>query len=543
MSEEYNFNHTEQENSESTGNGSYNYNSFENSFEEVKPSRKNKKSGKFLRTLGIAAVFGVCAGVGIWGINTVYGKDVRESARASVNGSSQKAVLNIDNEDDKDDKILNLAKKTEEKTEAEDAAAEEETGEASTGIKLDENIGHVTDVTKVVADVMPSMVSVFNNYTVTGRDFFGQTYSQEGQGAGSGIIISKTDDELLIATNNHVVEGSDSLQVQFINEKTADALIKGTDSGNDLAVIAVDLDDIDEDTMKEIEVATLGNSDKLLLGEPVVAIGNALGYGQSVTTGVVSALNREISMEGGSAATFIQTDAAINPGNSGGALVDLNGKVVGINSNKIGGSTVEGMGYAIPISRAVPIIEDLMNQKTKELVAEENRGYLGISGVSVTSQVASAYGMPQGAYVVRIFEDGGAADSDLQKGDIITSINKSSVDSMEALQKQLKYYEAGEEVVLSVKRADGQGEYEDVEVTITLGDKNTLEDESDDKSGKEENRPERPDAEEDDADKENNDDSSAREEMPREYGGNGEQGQYGFGDFYNFFPWGSFFGR
>lgn len=543
MSEEYNFNHTEQENSESTGNGSYNYNSFENSFEEVKPSRKNKKSGKFLRTLGIAAVFGVCAGVGIWGINTVYGKDVRESARASVNGSSQKAVLNIDNEDDKDDKILNLAKKTEEKTEAEDAAAEEETGEASTGIELDENIGHVTDVTKVVADVMPSMVSVFNNYTVTGRDFFGQTYSQEGQGAGSGIIISKTDDELLIATNNHVVEGSDSLQVQFINEKTADALIKGTDSGNDLAVIAVDLDDIDEDTMKEIEVATLGNSDKLLLGEPVVAIGNALGYGQSVTTGVVSALNREISMEGGSAATFIQTDAAINPGNSGGALVDLNGKVVGINSNKIGGSTVEGMGYAIPISRAVPIIEDLMNQKTKELVAEENRGYLGISGVSVTSQVASAYGMPQGAYVVRIFEDGGAADSDLQKGDIITSINKSSVDSMEALQKQLKYYEAGEEVVLSVKRADGQGEYEDVEVTITLGDKNTLEDESDDKSGKEENRPERPDAEEDDADKENNDDSSAREEMPREYGGNGEQGQYGFGDFYNFFPWGSFFGR
>lgn len=543
MSEEYNFNHTEQENSESTGNGSYNYNSFENSFEEVKPSRKNKKSGKFLRTLGIAAVFGVCAGVGIWGINTVYGKDVRESARASVNGSSQKAVLNIDNEDDKDEKILNLAKKTEEKTEAEDAAAEEETGEASTGIKLDENIGHVTDVTKVVADVMPSMVSVFNNYTVTGRDFFGQTYSQEGQGAGSGIIISKTDDELLIATNNHVVEGSDSLQVQFINEKTADALIKGTDSGNDLAVIAVDLDDIDEDTMKEIEVATLGNSDKLLLGEPVVAIGNALGYGQSVTTGVVSALNREISMEGGSAATFIQTDAAINPGNSGGALVDLNGKVVGINSNKIGGSTVEGMGYAIPISRAVPIIEDLMNQKTKELVAEENRGYLGISGVSVTSQVASAYGMPQGAYVVRIFEDGGAADSDLQKGDIITSINKSSVDSMEALQKQLKYYEAGEEVVLSVKRADGQGEYEDVEVTITLGDKNTLEDESDDKSGKEENRPERPDAEEDDADKENNDDSSAREEMPREYGGNGEQGQYGFGDFYNFFPWGSFFGR
>ena len=228
-----------------------------------------------------------------------------------------------------------------------------------------------------------------------------------------------------------MVEDADSLEVQFIDESTAEAKIKGTDAGNDLAVIAVKLKDIDSDTMNQIEVATLGDSDELKIGEPVVAIGNALGYGQSVTTGVVSALERELQVENVSG-TFIQTDAAINPGNSGGPLVDLNGNVIGINSSKIGGEKVDSMGFAIPISRAVPIIEDLMNQKTKETVAEEDRGYLGISGVSVTSQVSSAYSMPQGVYIAQIINGGGAADSDLQKGDIITAIEGTSVTDMEA---------------------------------------------------------------------------------------------------------------
>lgn len=354
---------------------------------------------------------------------------------------------------------------------------------ASDELKTTTGSAVVTDVTQVVEDVMPSVVSVYNNFTQTTQDFFGQTYAQEGTSTGSGIIIAKDEDngELLIATNNHVVEDADSLEVQFIDESTAEAKIKGTDAGNDLAVIAVKLKDIDSDTMNQIEVATLGDSDELKIGEPVVAIGNALGYGQSVTTGVVSALERELQVENVSG-TFIQTDAAINPGNSGGPLVDLNGNVIGINSSKIGGEKVDSMGFAIPISRAVPIIEDLMNQKTKETVAEEDRGYLGISGVSVTSQVSSAYSMPQGVYIAQIIDGGGAADSDLQKGDIITAIEGTSVTDMETLQKQLTYYAAGETIKLTIERHDGTGAYDKQTVEVTLGDKSAIENYEDSQS-------------------------------------------------------------
>ena len=371
---------------------------------------------------------------------------------------------------------------TEENKSLADASEGTESSDSSSSKKSSEELktttgsAVVTDVTQVVENVMPSVVSVYNNFTQTTQDFFGQTYAQEGTSTGSGIIIAEDQDngELLIATNNHVVEDADSLEVQFIDESTAEANIKGTDAGNDLAVIAVKLSDIDSDTLDQIQVATLGDSDELKIGEPVVAIGNALGYGQSVTTGVVSALERELQVENVSG-TFIQTDAAINPGNSGGPLVDLNGNVIGINSSKIGGDKVDSMGFAIPISRAVPIIQDLMNQKTKETVAEENRGYLGISGVSVTSQVASAYDMPEGVYIAQIIDGGGAADSDLQKGDIITGIEGSSVTDMEALQKQLTYYAAGEKIKLTVERQSGSGEYEEKTVEVTLGDKSAIE--------------------------------------------------------------------
>ena len=371
---------------------------------------------------------------------------------------------------------------TEENKSLADASEGTESSDSSSSKKSSEELktttgsAVVTDVTQVVENVMPSVVSVYNNFTQTTQDFFGQTYAQEGTSTGSGIIIAEDQDngELLIATNNHVVEDADSLEVQFIDESTAEANIKGTDAGNDLAVIAVKLSDIDSDTLNQIQVATLGDSDELKIGEPVVAIGNALGYGQSVTTGVVSALERELQVENVSG-TFIQTDAAINPGNSGGPLVDLNGNVIGINSSKIGGDKVDSMGFAIPISRAVPIIQDLMNQKTKETVAEENRGYLGISGVSVTSQVASAYDMPEGVYIAQIIDGGGAADSDLQKGDIITGIEGSSVTDMEALQKQLTYYAAGEKIKLTVERQSGSGEYEEKTVEVTLGDKSAIE--------------------------------------------------------------------
>ena len=336
------------------------------------------------------------------------------------------------------------------------------------GLIISDEVKPETELTKVVNKVMPSIVSVYNDYTQEVQNFFGETYTMEGQSTGSGIIIGKTADELLIVTNNHVVEGADNLSVMFIDQETCDAEIKGTDAGNDLAVIAVSLKNIKDTTLNQIKIATLGNSDALKIGEDAIAIGNALGYGQSVTTGIVSAINREIN-DDTITGTFIQTDAAINPGNSGGALVDINGNVIGINSSKIGGATVEGMGFAIPISRAIPIIEDLMSRETLTKVSEEEQGTIGISGVTVTSDVSKAYKMPMGVYVAQIIEGGGAASSDLQQGDIITAINGQSITGMEDLQRQLQYYKAGTEVTLTVQRQDGNGSYKEISVKVTLG--------------------------------------------------------------------------
>lgn len=420
---------------------------------------------------------------------------------------------------------------------------------ASDELKTTTGSAVVTDVTQVVEDVMPSVVSVYNNFTQTTQDFFGQTYAQEGTSTGSGIIIAKDEDngELLIATNNHVVEDADSLEVQFIDESTAEAKIKGTDAGNDLAVIAVKLKDVDSDTMNQIEVATLGDSDELKIGEPVVAIGNALGYGQSVTTGVVSALERELQVENVSG-TFIQTDAAINPGNSGGPLVDLNGNVIGINSSKIGGEKVDSMGFAIPISRAVPIIEDLMNQKTKETVAEEDRGYLGISGVSVTSQVSSAYSMPQGVYIAQIIDGGGAADSDLQKGDIITAIEGTSVTDMETLQKQLTYYAAGETIELTIERHDGTGAYDKQTVEVTLGDKSAIENYEDSQSSQKSQSNKHSFGynngknSEDSSSESTEEDSDSQDSSKQAENGQGSTEEAESGQYYSF-PFGDLFGR
>ena len=336
------------------------------------------------------------------------------------------------------------------------------------GLIISDVVKPETELTKVVNKVMPSIVSVYNDYTQQVQTFFGETYTMEGQSTGSGIIIGKTDEELLIVTNNHVVEGADNLRVLFIDEETCEAELKGTDANNDLAVIAVSLDSIKDTTLNEIKVATLGNSDALRIGEDVIAIGNALGYGQSVTTGIVSANNREIN-DDTITGTFIQTDAAINPGNSGGALVDINGNVIGINSSKIGGSTVEGMGFAIPISKAIPIIEKLMSRETLSKVSEEEQGTIGISGATVTSSVSKAYNMPVGVYVAQIIEGGGAASSDLHEGDIITALNDQAVSSMEDLQNLLQYYQAGTEVALTIQRQDGQGSYAEATVMVTLG--------------------------------------------------------------------------
>ena len=331
-----------------------------------------------------------------------------------------------------------------------------------------------TTVADVAEKVMPAIVSVYNKYTEKSQ-FFGRTYTQEAESAGSGIIIEETDNELLIVTNNHVVEGADSLSVQFINEENCEAALKGTDPSSDLAVISVSLDSLNEDTKKQIAIAELGDSDSLRIGEHAIAIGNALGYGQSLTVGYISALNREITAEDGITGTFIQTDAAINPGNSGGALLNSKGQVIGINSNKIGGEAIEGMGFAIPISKALPIIDGLKTQESKTKVAEAEQGVLGIYGISVTSDVASAYGLPVGAYVEEIIEGTGAASSDLQQGDIITGIEGQTVTGMEDIQNQLAYYSAGQEITLKVQHPMEGGEYEEREIKVTLSSRSDAE--------------------------------------------------------------------
>ena len=513
-----------------TGNGTYHY---ENTSHEYYQGENYGSSmggssdggsggrGKGFLAVVLAIVFGVCIGAGFWGVHRYLGStDVpAETAIAGAAENKDSAVSGEKNAeaDTVTEDTQNAAGESGQKSEKDkasadaDAAAQEQKNNAAaetqttpaqqqnetaqqkeavqqettasaanTGIENEAGliIADVetpeTELTKVVDTVMPSIVSVYNDFTEEVQTFYGQTFTRQGESTGSGIIIGKTDTELLIVTNNHVVDGADHLRVLFIDQETCDAEIKGTNPSNDLAVIAVALSDIKSTTLDQIKVATLGNSDNLKIGEDVIAIGNALGYGQSVTTGIVSANNREISDET-ITGTFIQTDAAINPGNSGGALVNINGHVVGINSSKIGGNAVEGMGFAIPISRAIPIIEELMNRETLSKVEESERGTIGISGVTVTSDVAKAYNMPQGVYVAQIIENGGAAKSDLHEGDIITAIDGQTVSSMEELQKQLEYHRAGTEVTLTVQRQDGKGSYAETAVKVTLGTRASIE--------------------------------------------------------------------
>ncbi|MBR1472187.1 MAG: trypsin-like peptidase domain-containing protein [Lachnospiraceae bacterium] len=325
----------------------------------------------------------------------------------------------------------------------------------------------VTDVTDVVSDVMPSIVSITNNGTY---NYY--YYSVPSSSSGSGIIIGSNDEELLIVTNYHVVEGNEKLYVTFVDDTETEALVKGTDASMDLAVIAVKINDLEPETFAAIKIATMGDSDALKVGEPAIAIGNALGYGQSVTTGVISAVNRRMDMEN-TTGTFIQTDAAINPGNSGGALLNIRGEVVGINSNKIGGSAVEGMGYAIPISAAQPIIEDLMQRTTRTLVEEENRGYLGITGATVTSQEVALYGYPEGVYVANVNGGSAAETAGLQRGDYIIAFDGQTVTSMEQLQRLLMYYEEGTTAEIKILRPERNG-YREMTLEVTLGDKSVL---------------------------------------------------------------------
>ena len=337
-----------------------------------------------------------------------------------------------------------------------------------------------SDVSSVVENVMPSIVSITNMSVQEVQNYFGGTSKQESESAGTGIIISQNDSELLVVTNNHVVAGSDTLTVTFADGNSVEANIKGTDSEYDVAVVAVPLDSISEDTKKAISVATLGDSTELKVGEPAIAIGNALGYGQSVTTGVISALNRSVSETDQttgetteSSVKLIQTDAAINPGNSGGALVNASGEVIGINSSKLVGDSVEGVGYAIPISDVSDLIENLMNQETKTKVAEADQGAIGIKGMSVSTEYSQQLNMPEGVYVSEVTKGGGAEKAGMTRGCIITGINGTKVSSMDDLQEQLQYYAKGDEVELTIQVPQSNGEYQEQSVTDILGAKQT----------------------------------------------------------------------
>ncbi len=393
-----------------------------------KPKKTKKGMPKWMIALGLGIIFGVAASatfnVGNYVVSKVFGTDfIKNENTKSV--ESTKITMNTDS-------------------------------------KVN------SEIAEIAKNSMPSVVSITNMSIQQVQSFFGGIQEQESKSAGSGIIIAQNDDELLIVTNNHVVEGHDTLTVSFIDEESVEANIKGTDASRDLAVIAVSLDSIKESTLEEISVAQLGDSTKLQVGEPAIAIGNALGYGQSVTTGIVSATQRVLE---GFDSELIQTDAAINPGNSGGALLNANGEVIGINTIKVATSEVEGMGYAIPISDASEIIENLMNQKTKTKLSEEERGYLGLSGYDVDENSAAMYNMPIGVYVAEV-EKGSAADkAGVTKGNIVTGFGGATIENMDDFQEQLQYYASGEETQITVQIPSNNGEYEEKVLDITLGKK------------------------------------------------------------------------
>lgn len=450
--------------------GSYRYgNTYPNDYGQTEKDKekKEKRGGgsyfkKAFASVSLGLFFGVCAGLGFYAVEASTGMLDKGKAETAVSSE-----------------VNEQAEVGEEAGEALSEAEQEAGGnsgsEQDTDIKMTldldsaPQVAAVQDVSGVVNAVMPSVVSISNTYTET-MSYFGQAMTSEAEASGSGIIVGENDSELLIVTNYHVIADADKLMVQFVEGSEAEAVVKGTDAKMDLAIIAVPLENLLNSTLEQIAIATLGDSDSLKVGEPAIAIGNSLGYGQSVTTGVISALNRDMELSDGSTGTFIQTDAAINPGNSGGALLNMKGEVIGINSNKIGGSVIEGMGYAIPISAASPIIADLMLRETKNKVAEEERGFLGISGISVTTEVSSTYGMPEGVYIAQVYENTAAAEAGLVKGDIITEFDGIKISSMDELQRQLEYYAKGDTVEITVMTI-GNGGYRSKTVDITLGNK------------------------------------------------------------------------
>ena len=400
--------------------------------EETPKPKKNRKVPKPVKLVCAGVAFGLVASVTFQTGNYV---GTKVFGTTTTNGKTAKTAQTVDG-----------AKLT--------------TSSSSTG---------TSDVATIAKNAMPSIVSITNMSVQEVQSFFGGTQQQESTSVGSGIIIGQTDSELLILTNNHVVEGNEKLTVSFVDNESVEANVKGTDSTKDLAVVAVKISDVKDSTMDEIAVATMGDSSKLEVGEQVVAIGNALGYGQSVTSGIVSATER--TLDGYEGGTLIQTDAAINPGNSGGALLNSNGEVIGINTAKVATDSVEGMSYAIPISDASDTIQNLMNQETKTKVSEAEQGYLGIQGVDVSDESAKMYNMPTGVYISDVVKNGGAQQAGLTKGSVITGLEGTTISDMNSLKEQLQYYRVVDKVKVTVQVPGNNGEYTEKTVEVTLGSK------------------------------------------------------------------------
>lgn len=430
----------------------------------------------------------------------------------------------------KDETTLTYAKSEKKDADASDSKSDtgKDTGSTAKGS---------LDVSEIVSEALPSIVSITTKSVQEVQNYFGmygmygyapQQQEQEVEGSGSGIIVGKNDDELLIATNYHVVEGADTLSVAFTDGNAVEASVKGFDEERDLAVVSVSLDDVEDDTMDAISIANIGSSDDLKVGEQVVAIGNALGYGQSVTTGIVSAKNRRMdsdnntvtdgSDDSSDGVNLIQTDAAINPGNSGGALLNMEGEVVGINSAKLASTEVEGMGYAIAISDVTDILQNLMNETSRDKLDDSEHGVLGIKGSSVSSEAVQMYGIPAGVFVKEVTEGGAADKAGLKANSVITEFNGKTVSSINQLIEYLSYYEPDEEVELTEQVPHGTS-YKEETVKVTL-DENTDADDSDDndkdsKKSKKDSKKSSKDADEDvdeDTDSEDSMDSDDIEE-------------------------------
>ena len=438
--------------------------------------KKRDSAGKWIAVSALVVIFVcVCIGIGLIGVYSIRSANQLDSASVGVLEVAPDAGDDAKNQEDDGNHAATDSPERSEAGRSGDSSLTEDTTAGDGQVAAASEIAQqqsasavVTDVTQVVEAVMPACVSITNNFTQTVQDFWGQTYSQDETASGSGIIIGENEQELLIVTNNHVVDSTEQLYVQFIDGETVEAQVKGTDASADLAVVAVKLDTIADSTKQEICIARMGDSDSLKIGEPAIAIGNALGYGQSVTTGVISALNRKIESSNSEEGTsLIQTDAAINPGNSGGALLNMRGEVIGINSNKIGGSSIEGMGYAIPISTARPIIEDLMERQTRTKYSEEERGYLGISCINVTSDLSENFSMPQGIFVAQVYSGTGAEAAGLVRGNIVVAFDGVTVQNQEELTKQMQYYKAGESVEITIMVNSANG-YQQKNVTVTL---------------------------------------------------------------------------